>query len=366
MMRFFPYLLILLIIAYFPVIAQDRAPVKLAVVGLTHSHVHWILGRENKGDIEIVGIVEPNRDLAERFLGQHGLPMELWHADIASLFANTTPEGVTAFGSIYEHLEVVQACAPKGVHVMVEKPLAVNMDHAGEMSALAQKHGIQLLTNYETTWYATNQEVFRQVHDKEAIGSLKRVVINDGHEGPKEIGVNQEFLEWLTDPVQNGGGAVIDFGCYGANLMTWLMKGEKPLSVTAELKQIKPDIYPDVDDDATILLQYPDTKGVIQASWNWPFSRKDMEVYGAGGYLIAKNSLEMISRLPGENEERKIKLESRPYPYDDPFSFFAAVIKEEVKVEEFDLSSLENNLIVVEILDAAIRSAESGKRVELK
>ena len=365
-MRFFPYLIVLFLCFNSPVKAQERDPVKLAVVGLTHSHVHWILGRENKGDIEIVGVVEPNRGLAERFLGQHGLSMNLWHADMASLFASTTPEGVTAFGSIFEHLEVVQVCAPKGVHVMVEKPLAVNREHAKEMASLAQRHGIHLLTNYETTWYATNHDVHRQVHQEKAIGALKRVVINDGHEGPKEIGVNKEFLEWLTDPEQNGGGAVIDFGCYGANLMTWLMNGEKPSSVTAELKQIKPDVYPEVDDDATILLQYPETKGVIQASWNWPFSRKDMEVYGATGYLIAKNSQEIIARLPGAKEESKTKIEKRPYPYDDPFSFFAAVIREDVEVEEFDLSSLANNLIVVEILDAAIRSAETGKRVYLE
>ncbi len=365
-MRFSLLLYLVLFFSYSPVKSQDKNPVKLAVVGLTHSHVHWILGRENLGDIEIVGVVEPNRDLAERFLGQHGLPMELWHADMASLFDNTNPEGVTAFGSIFEHLEVVQACAPLGVHVMVEKPLAVNMDHAREMASLAKRHGIHLLTNYETTWYATNHEVFKQVHQDGAIGAVKRVVVNDGHEGPKEIGVNQEFLDWLTDPVLNGGGAVIDFGCYGANLMTWLMRGERPLSVTAELKQIKPEIYPEVDDDATIILQYPDTKGVIQASWNWPFSRKDMEVYGETGYLIAKNSLEMHSRLPEAKEESKIKLEPRPYPFDDPFSYFAAVIRGEVQVGENDLSSLENNLIVVEILDAAIQSAKTGKRIDIK
>ncbi|WP_114747954.1 Gfo/Idh/MocA family protein [Pleomorphovibrio marinus] len=346
--------------------AQDNAPVKIAVVGLTHSHVHWILGREDKGDISMVGVVEPNKDLAERFLGQHGLSMDLWYPDMESLFAVTLPDGVTAFGSIYEHLEVVQVCAPKGIHVMVEKPLAISTEHAKEMQALAERYGIHLLTNYETTWYSTNHKVFEQIHGENPIGPLRRVVINDGHEGPKEIGVNKEFLDWLTDPAQNGGGAVIDFGCYGANLMTWLMKGERPLSVTAELKQIKPEIYPEVDDDATLLLQYPETKGVIQASWNWPFSRKDMEVYGATGYLIAKNNLEFASRLAGDKEETTEILEKRPYPYDDPFSFFAAVINEEINVEPFDLSSLENNMIVVEILEAAIQSAESGERVMLE
>lgn len=53
-------------------VAQE-APLKVAVIGLTHTHVHWILGREDRGDIEIVGIVEANEDLAQRYTKQHGL-----------------------------------------------------------------------------------------------------------------------------------------------------------------------------------------------------------------------------------------------------------------------------------------------------
>ena len=82
-------------------------------------------------------------------------------------------------------------------------------------------------------------------------------MVKSGHQGPKEIGCSADFLNWLTDPVKNGGGAVVDFGCYGANLMTGLMNGKAPVSVTAVLRHIKPDVYPKVDDDATILLEYP-------------------------------------------------------------------------------------------------------------
>lgn len=346
--------------------SQQHDPVHIAVVGLTHSHVNQILRRQDKGDIKLVGIVEPNRDLAERLMKRNNISMDLLYPSMEEMFEKVISDGVTAFGSIYEHLEVVQACAPRGIHVMVEKPLAVSTAHAKEMKELAEKHAIHLITNYETTWYASNQEVYRQVHGDMSIGDIRRVIVNDGHEGPMEIGVNQEFLDWLTDPVQNGGGAVIDFGCYGANLMTWLMKGERPLSVTAELKRIKPDVYPKVDDDATILLQYQSSIGVIQASWNWPFSRKDMEVYGQTGYLIAKNSTDLVTRFEGQRQEQPLVMKKRPYPYDDPFSFFAGIIQGQIEMEPFDLSSLENNLMVVEILEAAIESAKNGQRVVLE
>jgi predicted dehydrogenase len=129
------------------------------------------------------------------------------------------------------------------------------------------------------------------------LGDLRKVVVHDGHQGPQEIGVQPEFLEWLTDPVQNGAGALYDFGCYGADLMTWLMHGEAPLSVTAVAQTDKPEKYPHVDDDATIILRYPRTQAVLMPSWNWTFARKDTEVYGTLGYAIAVNPTQVRTRF---------------------------------------------------------------------
>src|SRR5690606_15772139 len=112
-------------------------------------------------DIEIVGIAEANRELGERFLAQHNLPMSLVYPTLEEMLDKTKPEAVTAFNSIDEHLAVVQACAPRKIHVMVEKPLAVSLTHAREMEKLARQHKIYLLTNYETTWYGSNQDVVR-------------------------------------------------------------------------------------------------------------------------------------------------------------------------------------------------------------
>ena len=357
---------LLLILLSTTILAQVKKPLRIGIAGLTHTHVHWLLGRPERGDVEIVGIVEPNRALAQRYADQHGYSMDIVFISITEMIAKTKPEAVFAFGTIYEHLKVVQTCAPLGIHVMVEKPLAVSLDHAKKMKLLADKYKILLLTNYETTWYATNHKAYEIVNDDKAIGELRKVVIHDGHKGPKEIGVNKEFLDWLTDPVQNGGGAITDFGCYGANLITWLTKGEKPSSVVALTQQIKPAIYPKVDDEATILLQYPKMQGIIQASWNWPFSRKDMELYGATGTVVADDRNQIRIRLEKDTIERKVNLPERAKPYDDPFAFFAALVKKEIILPKYDLSSLENNMVVMEILEAAKKSAKTGKAVKLK
>lgn len=339
-------------------------PLKIGIAGLTHTHVHWLLGRPDHGDVEIVGIAEPNKALADRYIAQHELSPDLWFPTIEAMVEATNPEAVTAFGSIYDHLAVVEYCAPRGIHIMVEKPLAVSNAHALKMKALAEEHQVILLTNYETTWYPTHYWAMAEM-EKGNIGVLRKLVIHDGHAGPKEIGVNDEFLEWLTDPVQNGGGALTDFGCYGANLATWLMDGERPLSVMALTQQIKPDIYPKVDDEATIVLEYPKAQVIVQASWNWPVARKDMEIYGASGQIMVLNRNELTYQYSEDEEPLSLTLDERNTPLDDPFAYMAAIIRGNLEMGRFDLSSLENNMLVVEILEAAKESAKTGQRIEL-
>ena len=363
--RYLWLLLSLVMVLPSPSMSQQNKAFRIGIAGLTHTHVHWLLGREDRGDIEIVGIAEPNRDLAQRYAKQHGYSMDIVFPALQEMIEATQPAAVFAFNSIFEHLEVVEVCAPRGIHVMVEKPLAVNLEHARTMYELAKEHNIHLLTNYETTWYASHHEAYRMIHEDVALGGLRKLIVYDGHPGPQEIGVNQEFLEWLTDPKWNGGGAITDFGCYGANLLTWLFKGQRPLSVVAVTQTIKPDIYPKVDDEATIILKYPQAQGIIQASWNWPIHRKDMHIYGTKGYIYCDSRQDMRIRLGQGSTEKKKKVADLAYPNNDPFAYFASVVRGEKEPHPYELSSLENNMIVMEILDAAIKSAKQGKAIFL-
>lgn len=352
----------------YPAQAQSNndAPVRMAVAGITHGHVSWILSRK-KTDLLLVGIYEPNTELAQRLVKQYGLSSSLIYNNLNKMLDAVKPEAVAAFGSILQHMEVVEACAPRHIDVMVEKPLATTLQQALKMETLAKKFNIKLLTDFETSWYPSTVKTYELVNESNYIGKIKKVVIHDGHEGPKEIGVSKEFLEWLTDPVQNGGGALIDFGCYGANLMTYLMNGEQPVSVTAVTQQFKPDIYPRVDDEATIVVTYPSAQCIIQASWNWPFGRKDMEVYGQKGYVISVNKNNMRLRAKPDSMEHSLQVTSKEVAvYEDPFSYFTDVIHNKIKVPENGVYALKTNVTVVRILEAARESAKSGKTVYLK
>jgi predicted dehydrogenase len=333
---------------------------RVGVAGLSHDHALGLMDQYKSGKVIIAGIAEKDTALVARYKRRFQLPDSLFFPSLEVLLAHIHPDAVLAYNPIDEHLQVVEACAPKGISVMVEKPLAVSTAHANRMAALAKQYHIHLLTNYETTWYASNQHIYTLIKAQQVIGPVRKMIVHDGHQGPKEIGCSADFLQWLTDPAKNGGGAIIDFGCYGANLMTWLMDGQAPVAVTAIARHIKPDVYPKVDDDATILLEYREATGIIEASWNWPFSIKDWEVFGKSGYLHALNSNTLQQRQKQQYEPVTL-----PTPtYTDNISYLADVLSGKYQPGN-DLSSLQNNLIVVQVLEAAKRSAATGKRVVL-
>lgn len=357
MLKFYGCLFLLFWVGWLP--AQSL--LRVGVAGLNHDHAHMVMGQMKRGEVLIAGIVEKDTVLAQRYKDSYGLADSLFYPDLNTLIDRVHPDAVLAYNAIVDHLAVVETCAPKGIPVMVEKPLATTWKDANKIAELSRKYKVPVLTNYETTWYFSNQQIHTLIKEQKAIGDIRKMIVHDGHQGPKEIGCSKEFLSWLTDPVGNGGGASRDFGCYGANLMTWLMGGQAPIAVTATIKRIKPDIYPKVDDEATIVLEYPNATGIIEASWNWPFSIKDMEVFGVSGYLQAQDGNHIRQRMRSSYEP--LELKAGRYP--DNIKYLSDYLKGKVNATN-DLSSLENNLIVVKILEAATESAKKGKRILIK
>ena len=344
--------------------AQTASPIRVAIVGLAHDHVSGFLGQlPRHAEVQLVAIVERDPTLAARYEKQYSLDHSLFFADLDTMIAQHHPQALLVYTSIGDHRRVIEADARHRIAVMVEKPLTLSVADALAIRKIANAAHIQVLVNYETTWYSSNRAAYDQL-EQGKLGDVRKVVIHDGHEGPKEIGVQPEFLNWLTDPEQNGAGALYDFGCYGADLMTWLMHGEAPLSVTAVAQTDKPAIYPHVDDDATVILRYPHAQAVLMPSWNWPFGRKDMEVYGATGYAITVGTDHLRLRHANDPEESQIATKPLSAPEDNSLHYLAAVINGQL-VPKGDLTALDTNIVVMQILDAARESARTGKTVPL-
>lgn len=339
-------------------------PLRVAVVGLEHGHIEGFLSAlPQHHDVQLVGIADADSSLIAKYQRKYHLDPALFFKSEANMIEVRHPQAVLVYTSIAEHRHAIEIAAQYGVSVMVEKPLTISLEDALAIRRIARERHIHVLVNYETTWYASNRAAYDQVQYGQ-LGPIRRVVVHDGHQGPEEIGVPPEFLQWLTDPAQDGAGALYDFGCYGVDLMTWLMHGETPLTVTAVVNHDKPQIYPRVDDDSTIILQFPHAQAVIMGSWNWPFNRKDMEVYGATGYAITVGDDKLRVRYQHDRDERTFTAPPLPPQQRDSLSYLAAVLSGKIK-DQADLSALDTNVIVMQILDAARASARTGRTIPL-
>jgi predicted dehydrogenase len=356
-----------------PAGAAAAGPIKVGIVGLVHDHVYGFFaggalapagGILRRPDVEVVGIVEPDQKLFDRYALRYHLAPGLHFGSIAEMVAHAHPVAALVFTAPSEHRRVVEECAALGVNVMMEKPLAFSYADALAMKRAAEKGKIHVLVDYETSWYASNSQAYAMVKSG-GIGPVFRAVFRDGHEGPAKIGVSPGFLALLIDPKQDGDGALTDFGCYGPDQMTWMMHGEVPLSVSAVTRRLQPKLYPDVDDDAEIVLNYRKAVAVVEGSWDWPFALKQMDVYGRTGYVKTLDSSRVDVRIK-DVLKGKLPGEVLPLaaPYDDPLHYLEAVMSGQIE-EGDDLSGLKTNMTVTEILDAARQSAQTGRTVTL-
>ncbi len=349
-------------------------PMRVVVAGLVHGHAEGFLSQAVKRkDIVIVGVEEPDRALFDQYARKYGLDAKLYHSDLEEMLKSTRPQAVLVYTNTFDHRKVVEICANNRMNaggmgaripaaVMMEKPLAVSAEDAHAIAKASRDAEMPVLVNYFTTWEPSRHVVYEEVKQG-AIGDVRKMVAHDGHGGPKEIGVGPEFLGWLTDPKLNGGGALYDFGCYGVDFMTWLMGAERPLTVTAVTLQIKPDVYPNVDDDATIILTYPKAVGIVQGSWNWPFGRSDVEIYGKTGEVKTVGRDALLVRKAGEPAGKTVQAPPLMPPEDDELKYLRAVVMEGLKPS--GQSSLEVNVVVAEVMDAARESSKTGRTVKM-
>lgn len=351
------FVLILMALAAAPAGAAEPT---IAVVGLVHSHVWGHLSKMvSNQPARLVGVAETIPDLIAE-AKRRGVKEELIHADWRRMLEETKPLIVWAFVENNRHREIVEFCAPRKIHVMFEKPLASAYRDAVAIRDLARKHGIHVLTNYQMAWWPSNYAAKKLV-DEGALGQVFRVRGIVGHGGPGgPTGLNKYFFEWLTDPVKNGAGALVDFGCYNALWSLWYLG--RPESVFAHANRLRPEEFPKVEDNSVIMMNYKNGVAVLEGSWDLPRSFQDLEIFGRQGSLYVTRAA--VELRKGRGEAEQVKLEPLAAGYEEPI---AAMIKQiETGKEASPLTSLELNAAVVEILDAAKESIRTGRAVRLK
>jgi predicted dehydrogenase len=346
--------------------AGQEARTRVAIIGLDHDHVWELLQYIAKEpQAELVAIADTHPELVQKAKSLVPATVKFFSGYIEML-DETKPDAVFVTTENDKHLEILRECAKRHINYSTEKPMALNAADALTMEQLAETAGIKMMVNYWNAWTASTQELVRRVQSGE-IGPIKKIVVQYGHEGPKEIGVSKEFANWLYDPDKNGGGAIMDFGCYGAE-MALLLRG-RPMRVYATARKLKADQHNRVDDDATILLDYPDATAVIEPSWDWPYNMDRTYAFGSKGGLLSTRE-DLLEKLASEDKEpatvdgNRLTLAPVPHEKTNPVAYLIYSIRNNKPIDP-PLSG-KMNVEVMEILDAARESVRTGTAQNLR
>ena len=331
---------------------------KFGVIGLSHDHVWDVLPElvENE-NVELVAATSLQTPLLDRAKKEYDVNV---YTDSQEMAASEQLDAVVIYGNNRNGAEEAVKALERDWHVLIEKPLAADLEGANALLQTADSAGKRLMVNWPITWWPQVQQAIAMAQAGE-IGEIWQVRYRAAHQGPQEMGASEYFCDWLYDPNRNGGGALLDYCCYGAVLSRVLMG--RPHSVTAVSGQLlKTDL--DAEDNAVLLMQYPKGISIAEASWTQVDKMTNYRtvIYGSKGTLLAepeKGRLLLATEKCPEGEE--IEIVNPEEHLSGPIVHFLHGVESEQSFHP--LCQAGHCRDVQEVLELGMESASTGKRV---
>jgi len=338
--------------------------IRVGVLGLTHDHIWGNLDRLSQLDTaELVGAAEPDAGLRAKFQERYGDKILVTDYD-ALLDGDHGLQAVFVFSDNRTTAELGARAAERGLHVMLEKPMAPNLALADRLATAGRRAGVHVMVNFPHYWNPKLREAHRLIQQG-AIGEVFKLRYAGGHAGPREIGCSPIFCDWLYDASKNGAGALADQGGYGATVCRWFLG--RPSRVMAMGGRLAKDDIGDLD-NAVILLRYPQAIGVAETSWSWVggLPTAGPIAYGAEGTLVTHGAREAVGiTLITRDRQEPVVLDAPPLPEGEETApaYFISRILADQPIE--GLVSPEVGRDAQEILEAALMSIRTGSEVSL-
>jgi len=271
------------------------------------------------------------------------------------------------------HAEIVEACAAVGAHVCVEKPMSGTLSDALRMARAAEATGITCMTNWPTT-FSPNIRKAKQLIDEGAIGRLLEMKWRSGHTGPLGPGAMHAGVSETAAPMTGaergatwwhqsatGGGALLDYCCYGALLACWFT-GEPAVSAMG-VKANLDSQWGDAEDNAVIVARFSGSMALLEASWTtWDHGVPTGPIiYGQTGTLVCEyRDGKSVVRLERGHKQTEI-YEGEPLPKGRDETAGEMIHHLDSGEPLHPTLDVPLNLQAQAILDAGARSAASGK-----
>jgi predicted dehydrogenase len=340
---------------------------RVAVAGLVHDHVWGLLQQFAKlPGVSIVGGADPNRPLLEKLRKEYGVTALF--RDAKALFDGVDADAVLCCSSNAGNVPIVEAAAARGLHCLVEKPLAHTAEGGRRMVAAAKRGKVRLMVNWPMAWWPAFAGAIERVERGE-LGHVFHARIHMAHQGPKEAGCTPYFWKWLYDAKQNGAGALVDYCCYGADVMAALWG--RPREVVGVARTLAKSNFP-VEDNALVVGIWPKRTVLAQASWSQNPDFHEMLFLGTDGTLETSHGKLIHTRTKPEDYSHwgaeRMNAQELPLPKfavgrrNGPEHFVACVRSGKPFLP---LCSAESGLLAQEILSAGLRSERSGRRIKM-
>ena len=333
--------------------------IRVAALGMAHDHLWTNLKQLSKcDDTELVAGADFDPRLQEKFVADTGC--DTTFDDYEALLDETKPDAVFAFCATADHADVVEMCAPRGIHVMVEKPMAATLEQADRMLVASKKHGTRLMVNWPTAWSRSIRTAKRLV-DEGAIGDLWQLTWRGGHSGPDELGCSEHFCGFLFDPDLNGAGAFNDYGGYGSSMCAWFLGS--PASVVGVAGRLLKRHLP-VDDNGMMILRYPHAMCRLEMTWTEAVPHRpphDVVLYGTEGTLVAGEEVTVYTRK--DKEGTTVEQDVLPKGQSNGPECFLNCLRSDKDPDGLPNADLSRD--AQEIMEAGLLSAVNGMTVSL-
>lgn len=361
---------------------------KAVLIGAAHMHVLY-LAREclENPEIELMGFAD-TAPLRNEFSGCPGNPpfTRNWNIEYVcsrlgvklydnyvDMLDSVKPDLAIISTETPLHVEVFEKCAERGIAVSMEKPMAVSYSDGLKMARVAERTGATLMVNWPLAWQPCMIQ-YKELLESGRLGQLVKVHQLVGHPGPLGRGVRHPKVEETSDSTTGieksatwwhtaaiGGGAMLDFCCYGAMACNFLV-GQQAVSATA-MRLNSMSQWGDADDNAAMIVRYPECIAVLEGSWTVPVggTRPGPTLYGTEAMAECRDTSEgvvvTVRDFAGHVEDLPIRV-NEPHLKNITTAFVHHMKTGEPLPRYLDLYE---NLDVLAILDAGVRSANSGK-----
>ena len=263
---------------------------KFVGVDFSHMHIYGLMNQVHAcSEANLVGIADRQRNLLLPAQTSTGLSDDDLFDDFERMLDERKPDVAVICSSPDKHGDYVEKITQRGIHCLVEKPMAASLTEADRIIAVWKQSGVKLAINWPMRWYPTLVTAYRSVQEG-IIGKIQQVNYRNGNQGPGYIGRK------LTEPPPSkeslvstwfwrkpSGGIINDYIGYGTTLMTWYLNGKTPIEVNALATNLRGT---EVEDNVVAAVKYDDVFCRLEATWTSLTSPWEIQPQPPHGFVL--------------------------------------------------------------------------------